>query len=92
MVRPDPAEVVVVLPLDVLLALLVVPLLLVPLPLPLVLVLLLHAVSIAPVASSAVKLVIVSDLFMGYLIGLLLERLVAMRFASSQVRGPDAAG
>ena len=56
--------------LDVLLPLLVVPLLVVPLPLVLVLVLLLlHAVSIAPVASSAAQLVIVSDLFIGYLMG-----------------------
>ena len=54
--------------LEVLPPLLAVPLLLVPLPLVL-LVLLLHAVSNAPVATSAAQLVIVSDLFMGYLMG-----------------------
>jgi hypothetical protein len=74
MVKDDPADVVFACVLAVL------PLLLVPPPLPLVLVL--HAVSTAAADSSAAHLVIVSDLFRLYFMGLLLERLVAMRFAN----------
>jgi hypothetical protein len=73
MVKDDPADVVFACVLAVL------PLLLVPPP-PLVLVL--HAVSTAAADSSAAHLVIVSDLFRLYFMGLLLERLVAMRSAN----------
>jgi hypothetical protein len=75
MVKDDPADVVFACVLAVL------PLLLVPPP-PLVLVLVLHAVSTAAADSSAAHLVIVSDLFRLYFMGLLLERLVAMRSAN----------